>query len=113
MRPHRDARNSSLQSFILAFGEYEGGALVLEDGRRFEERNVWHCFDGRGITHWNEEILPNKEGVMMKYSIVAYSHHGTAVRARPRPKVHWFRALLLGCKRRLRIINGSTQSGTD
>ena len=110
--PHRDARNSSLQSFILAFGEYEGGDLVLEDGRRFSQRNVWHCFDGRGITHWNEPSLPNAEGVMMKYSVVAYSHHGTAVRKRPR-KVHWFRTLLLGCKRRLRIINGGEESRAE
>ena len=27
--PHRGARNSSLQSFILAVGEYEGGDLAL------------------------------------------------------------------------------------
>ena len=112
--PHRDARNSSLPSFILCFGEFEGGALVLEDGRRFEERNVGHSFDGRSITHRNEPILPNADGVMMKYSIVAYSHSGTTGgAARKRTKVHWLRALLLGCKRMLRILNGSTPSGSD
>ncbi len=46
--PHRDARNSSIKSYILCFGEFEEGALVLEDGRRFEQREVWHSFDGRG-----------------------------------------------------------------
>ena len=97
--PHRDARNSSLQSFVLCFGEFEGGDLCLEDGRRFSKREVWHSFDGRGITHWNEPILANAEGVMMKYSIVAYSHHGTITRRR-KPR-HWLWTLLQGCKRRL------------
>ena len=102
----------SLQSYILCFGEFEGGgALVLEDGRRFEQREVWHSFDGRGITHWNEPILPNAEGVCMKYSIVAYSHHGTLTRKRV-PK-HWFWTLLQGCKRRLRSLNGSAKSSAD
>ena len=111
--PHRDTRNSSIKSYLICFGVFEGGALVLEDGRRFEQRNVWNSFDGRGITHWNEPILPTADGEMMKYSIVAYSHHGT-VRTKRTPKVHWLRTLLkflTQCKRRLRIINGRQESG--
>ena len=50
-------------------GSYtKGGALCLEDGRRFEEKYVWHgLFDGAAITHWNEP----HEG--LKYSVVAFT----------------------------------------
>ncbi len=36
---HRDKNNAG-DSFICYFGDFEGGALVLDDGRRFEEKGV-------------------------------------------------------------------------
>ena len=67
MPPHKDGKNSSTQSYICLFGDFTGGALCLEDGRRFEERSVWHEFDGRNVTHWVEHF----EGE--RYSVVAYA----------------------------------------
>ena len=61
---HRDGKNSSSLSHIIFLGG-EGGALCLEGGTRFEERNKWFSFDGKNLTHWNE---PSKG----KYSLVAY-----------------------------------------
>ena len=40
----------------MYLGDFEGGALLLEDGRRFEERGVWHRYNGKNVLHWNEEI---------------------------------------------------------
>ena len=66
--PHRDKKNCG-PSYICFMGSYtKGGALCLEDGRRFEEKYVWHGpFDGAAITHWNEP----HEG--LKYSVVAFT----------------------------------------
>ena len=66
--PHRDGKNSSSLSYICFLGDYEGGALCLEDGTRFEARNVWHSFNGRDVTHWNEEVTSGQ-----KFALVAYS----------------------------------------
>ena len=46
-------------------GDFTGGALVFDDGRRIEEKNIWHQIDGR-VHHWNEP----HEGT--KYSIILY-----------------------------------------
>ena len=67
MPPHRDGKNSSTRSHIALFGTFTGGALCLDDGRRFEERGVWHEFDGRNTLHWVEPF----EGE--RYSVVAYA----------------------------------------
>ena len=65
--PHRDKKNCNV-SYIVFFGNFTGGALCLEDGRRFEEKRVWHgAFDGARITHWNEQ----HEG--LKFSVVAFT----------------------------------------
>ena len=65
---HRDRKNCG-PSFVCFLGRtFTGGALCLEDGRRFEEKYVWHGpFDGAAITHWNEP----HEG--LKYSVVAFT----------------------------------------
>ena len=74
------------------------------------QRDVWHSFNGRDVTHWNNEILPveGSDEPPLKYAIVAYSHEGTSImRRRPRP-TRWARALKalrrvlvqLVCKRR-------------
>jgi hypothetical protein len=78
MPPHRDGKNSSELSWIALFGEFTGGALCLEDGRRFEDRGVWHAFDGKNILHWVEPF----EGE--RYSVVAYARKHPA-RAPRRP----------------------------
>ena len=67
-KPHRDKDNIGI-SCIMFPGDYKGGALVLDDGRRFEKRGVWHKYDGRAHLHWNEEIT---QGV--KYSVIAHNN---------------------------------------
>ena len=79
--PHRDGKNSgseSSESFICFFGDFQGGALVLETGEWFEEKGVWHRFNGRDTTHWNEPHTGDK------YSVVAYTRKHPA-RAPRRP----------------------------
>ena len=74
-QPHRDRGNSS-DSHILYFGDFQGGALCLEDERRYEAKNVWHGpFDGKRLTHWNEPHV----GTM--YAVVAYSRARRAPRS--------------------------------
>ena len=64
--PHRDKKNAG-ESFVCYFGEFTGGALCLEDGRRFEGKRQWHgSFDGASLLHYNEP----HEGE--KFSIVAF-----------------------------------------
>ena len=70
---HKDNRNASDWSYIMFFGDYEGGELVVEepDGDKvLSERNVWHKFCGRDHFHYN---LPHTG---TKFSIVAYSQNG-------------------------------------
>ncbi len=68
MGPHRDACNSG-NSFIAFWGDYDGGALVCEDGRRFTDKEVWHeCGDLSQCTHWVE---PHSSGI--RYSAVAFT----------------------------------------
>lgn len=70
---HRDTGNYGT-SWILFLGDFSGGALVFEDGRRIEESGVWHEFDGQ-LEHWNEPIAGEK------YSVVLYR------RAKPLRKI--------------------------
>ena len=67
---HRDRRNC-IKSFIAFLGNFEGGALVLETGERFEARRQWFSFDGAKVSHWNEPITAGR-----KYSVVAYTQRG-------------------------------------
>ena len=67
---HKDGKTSSDFSYILFFGEYEGGELIVEEptgDRVLSEKHVWHKFSGRDHYHYN---LPH---VGNKFSIVAYS----------------------------------------
>ena len=67
-KPHRDKANTGA-SYVLFLGEFTGGALVLEDGTRFEQRGVWQGpMWGSDVTHFNEPITSGT-----KYSVVAYS----------------------------------------
>ena len=47
--PHTHQRQS--RSKIILFGDFTGGALCLEDGTRFSEKNVFFEFDG-SMKHW-------------------------------------------------------------
>ena len=67
VKMHVDKRNQG-QSYVAYFGSFSGGALCLDDGRRFEARGQWHGpFDGAAIPHWNEP----HEGE--KFSVVAFT----------------------------------------
>ena len=67
-KPHRDKANTGA-SYVLFLGEFTGGALVLEDGTRFEQRGVWQGpMWGSAVVHWNEPITSGE-----KLSVVAYS----------------------------------------
>ena len=69
---HKDGKNSAAESYILFFGKYNGGALVFENGERFEEKEVWHGpLRTRDLAHWNEETFP-VDGKGRKYAVVAY-----------------------------------------
>lgn len=63
-RPHTDGANVG-PSHCLFLGDFEGGALVFADGKRFTQKRTWHTFDG-GVQHWNEP----HEGT--KYSVILY-----------------------------------------
>ena len=60
---HRDGTDGL--SGIIWLGDFTGGALVFDDGRRIEEKNIRHQRDGR-VHHWNEP----HEGTT--YSIILY-----------------------------------------
>ena len=60
---HKDSNKE--HSWIIFMGDFTGGALVFDDGTRFEEHYKWHKFDGHQY-HWNEP----HEGE--KFSIVLY-----------------------------------------
>ena len=65
--PHRD-QNNVITTAILFLGDFEGGDLVLADGRRFSKRRVWHGYDGAQIEHWNEPITGG-----LGYAVVAHN----------------------------------------
>jgi len=71
--PHRDGGNAG-RSLILFLGGFEGGALLTEDGQRFEEPGVLHAFDGSRL-HWNEPITGGT-----KYSVVFYNRASATLR---------------------------------
>lgn len=64
MAPHRH-RNSG-DSIGILLGDFEGGALCVSDGSRFEETNKWFKFSGI-LEHWVEPI---KKG--SRFSIILY-----------------------------------------
>ena len=71
--PHRDRGNTTLSYIAFFDGEtpFSGGALVFEDGTRYEEKGVWHGpFDGARVLHWNDPHSGDK------LSCVAYSREG-------------------------------------
>ena len=65
--PHKDKNNIGTTA-IMFLGDFEGGDLVLADGRRFNEKRVWYGYDGAQIEHWNSPI---KGG--LKFAVVAHN----------------------------------------
>ena len=63
-KPHKDRGNVGV-SYCLWLGDFRGGALVFDGGRRVEGKNVWHVLDGKEI-HWNEPHVHDK------YSVIIY-----------------------------------------
>ena len=51
-------------SWVLWLGDFDGGALVFDDGRRIDEKRTWHKIDGR-VPHWNEPHTGTKYGVVI------------------------------------------------
>ena len=47
---HHDTGNEG-PSRLIMFGNFQGGGLALDDGRTFEEKRVWHEYDGAKIGH--------------------------------------------------------------
>lgn len=60
---HRDGNKG--HSYILFLGDFQGGALLFENGTKIEEKNTLHKINGQ-IPHWNEEHKGTK------YSIIIY-----------------------------------------
>ena len=69
MAKHKDRKNVG-DSYIAFWGDYEnGGELVLEDGRVFSDKHVFHGpYNGAEIAH---EVKPHKTGT--RYSAVIFS----------------------------------------
>ena len=68
--PHRDKANTSARSFFLMWGDFEGGALNVDELgkiRRITEKDVWHSFNGQRDLHWNDPHTGNK------FSVVAFT----------------------------------------
>ena len=61
-------KNNVGTTAVLFLGDFEGGALVLADGRRFNGHRVWHGYDGAEIEHWNKPITRD-----LKYAVVAHN----------------------------------------
>ena len=53
----------------MFLGDFKGGALLTENGDRYEERGVWHRYDGARVKHWNE---PTTSGT--KYSVIIHNN---------------------------------------
>ena len=69
MAKHKDRKNVG-DSYIAFWGDYEsGGELVLDDGRVFSDKYVFHGpYNGAEIAH---EVKPHKTGT--RYSAVIFS----------------------------------------
>ena len=72
MVAHRDKGNTSA-SMIAFWGDYDNsngqGALCLEDGTEYREKDVWHGpYQGDKVTHW---VRGHSSGV--RYSCVIFA----------------------------------------
>jgi len=68
--PHKDSNNVG-KSWIIGFGNYEGGETVVEYPEGDEEYDIKHnftTFNGSLYTHWTKPFEGNR------YSLVFYNH---------------------------------------
>jgi len=63
--PHVDKNNIGM-SYIIAFGDYEDGELVIE-GTKYDIKNKFLKFDGN-LAHWTEPFRGTR------YSIIYFTH---------------------------------------
>ena len=63
MERHVDKYNYE-GSLIVLLGDFEGGALCFDDGRRFAEKGVWFPFDGHQ-PHWVEPFAGERFSVIL------------------------------------------------
>jgi len=64
-KPHKDVGNCG-ESSIVAFGDYTGGELVVEN-EPINIRHRLHTFNGSQLLHWNNPIVGKK------YSLVFFN----------------------------------------
>ena len=88
MGRHRDKYNLA-GSLLLLLGDFEGGALCFDDGRRLTDTGVWIPFDGHE-EHWVEPFVGER------FSIILFNnpplerrlwrlHRAAALKAWPSP----------------------------
>ena len=57
-KPHKDIGNEG-DSFIIAFGDYTGGELCIEN-TDYDIKNRGLLFDGSKLTHWTRDWVGNR-----------------------------------------------------
>lgn len=65
-KPHKDSKNRGI-TMIKSLGQYTGGLLCLEDGRKIDLRHGPFYFNGNKIQHWVEPFQGER------YTIVYYN----------------------------------------
>ena len=68
MKRHVDGINFK-GSLVLLLGDFTGGALCFDDGRRKTEKGVWHAFDGH-LPHWVEPFEGERFSVILFNSCI-------------------------------------------
>ena len=94
MKRHTDGANFK-GSLILLLGDFTGGALCFDDGRRITETGVWHAFDGH-LPHWVEPFDGER------FSIILFNNPSLSRR------VMWIPLLSL----RRRLLSRATSNET-
>lgn len=63
-KPHTHQRQE--KSYIMLLGDFEGGALCLEDGTKFNEKHKFFEFRG-SQKHWTEDWTGNRISIVYYY----------------------------------------------
>ena len=63
-KPHKHQRQSD--SYIMLLGDFQGGALCLADGTKFNEKHKFFKFDG-SQKHWVEDWTGIRISVVFYY----------------------------------------------
>ena len=62
MKPHKHKNTSS--SLAMLLGDFDGGALCLENGEEHITKDVWFHFDGR-LNHWVKPFTGNRFSIIL------------------------------------------------